>query len=305
MGCIYRALTKLGAEWELEEPKDNHHGGEGRDGGDDHHGDESSGNESGHERGEHRSARHSTAGPPSHDSFGRPQHSSRRSSRSSIGDDHGRRGSSRQRSRNKIPYLPEDPWIISCRWLKGGMYPPGMVLPGSTHSSTANLTAAELARRRSSTIGSVGSAAGSPPSLTGIAEPAGSTSNSKPTGPNDSVYIYMEIQLYQMEKDLHLVDFKCAGYERLFAVDVGDEDTAGSRPDSGAARHDSTSSPVHDLTTSAGNQAALDHINKVKQNLTNGGLRGAGRQTEEKEVSSPFPFLDFTSKLIVALAEAN
>jgi carbon catabolite-derepressing protein kinase len=166
----------------------------------------------------------------------------------------------------------------------------------------------ELARKRSSTIGSVSSAAGSLTSLTGSAEPPVSVSMpgslTKPTAPNDSVYIYMEIQLYQMEKDLHLVDFKCAGYERLFAIDVEDEESSPGWPGPVAAKQDATSSTMNDLTTSAGKKAALEHINKVNKSFKKG-LKGAGRQTEEKEVSSPFPFLDFTSKLIVALAEAN
>ena len=34
-------------------------------------------------------------------------------------------------------------------------------------------------------------------------------------------------------------------------------------------------------------------------------LVGQGRATEEKDVSSPFPFLDVASRLIIQLAEAE
>ncbi len=34
-------------------------------------------------------------------------------------------------------------------------------------------------------------------------------------------------------------------------------------------------------------------------------LMGAGRSADEKDVSSPFPFLDVASRLIIALAEAQ
>lgn len=58
--------------------------------------------------------------------------------------------------------------------------------------------------------------------------------------------MHLEVQLYEMENGVHLVDFKCAGYE------------------------------THD-----------------------------GMLVEEKNVTSPFPFLDLASKLIIQLAEAD
>ena len=62
----------------------------------------------------------------------------------------------------------------------------------------------------------------------------------------DFVWMRMEIQIYEMEYGVYLVDFKCAGYER--------ED---------------------------------------------------GTMLEEKDVMSPFPFLDMAAKLIMQLAEAD
>lgn len=62
----------------------------------------------------------------------------------------------------------------------------------------------------------------------------------------DFVNMHMEIQIYEMEYGVYLVDFKCSGYER---------------PD--------------------------------------------GTMLEEKDVMSPFPFLDMAAKLIIQLAEAD
>jgi len=62
----------------------------------------------------------------------------------------------------------------------------------------------------------------------------------------DFVALHMDIQIYEMESGVYLVDFKCSGYE-----------TAGRR--------------------------LLD----------------------EKDVTSPFPFLDMAAKLIMQLAEAD
>jgi carbon catabolite-derepressing protein kinase len=56
----------------------------------------------------------------------------------------------------------------------------------------------------------------------------------------------MEIQIYEMEYGVYLVDFKCTGYERF-----------------------------------------------------------DGTMLEEKDVMSPFPFLDMAAKLIIQLAEAD
>ena len=62
----------------------------------------------------------------------------------------------------------------------------------------------------------------------------------------ESVIMHLDIQLYEMDPGVYLVDFKCAGYET---------------PD--------------------------------------------GMLLEEKDVTSPFPFLDLASKLIIQLAEAD
>lgn len=128
--------------------------------------------------------------------------------------------------------LPADPWVLRVRWKKGGMYPPGAVPPGSTHSSTIDL------RRQS--IASHSSAGGSLPSQDNSPQKGGIID------PDDSVVMHLDIQLYEMEAGVYLVDFKCAGYEM---------------PD--------------------------------------------GNLVEEKDTTSPFPFLDLASRLIIQLAEAD
>lgn len=129
--------------------------------------------------------------------------------------------------------LPADPWVIRVRWKKDGMYPPGTIPPGSTHSSMIDL------RRQS--IASLSSAGGSLPTHDGS-----TPSKSPNSDPDDSVIMHLDIQLYEMESGVFLVDFKCAGYETA-----------------------------------------------------------DGKLLEEKDVTSPFPFLDLASKLIVQLAEAD
>lgn len=129
--------------------------------------------------------------------------------------------------------LPEDPWVLRVRWKKDGMYPPGTVPPGSTHSSSIDL------RRHS--VSSFSSAGGSLPSQEVITPP-----KSGPGNPIEIVMMHLDIQLYEMEPGVYLVDFKCAGYET-----------------------------------------------------------SDGMLLEEKDVTSPFPFLDLASMLIIQLAEAD
>jgi carbon catabolite-derepressing protein kinase len=106
--------------------------------------------------------------------------------------------------------------------------------------------------------------------------------------PRDSCWVYVTIQLYSIEKDFYLVDFKCAGYERLvrrFAREIsGSEEADVVAVDQAPEGYDDSDGAVNE----DGEE-----------------LMGAGRSVEEKEVSSPFPFLDVASRLIISLAEAQ
>lgn len=207
IGCIYRALKKLGAEWVVDEnyrsvaqkKNDNEryvvlYGTRAT---------------TDHYRQRNRSFGSNDSDPDD----GGPLH--RFDSQDSLAKD--------------FPYppgtqykLPADPWVLRVRWRKGGMYAPGTVPPGSTHSSQIDL------RRQS--LASMSSVSGSGPL----------------NDPEEGVIMHLDIQLYEMEQGVYLVDFKCAGYETA-----------------------------------------------------------AGVMLEEKDVTSPFPFLDLSSTLIIALAEAD
>lgn len=84
--------------------------------------------------------------------------------------------------------------------------------------------------------------------------PSAPTTPSSPSTPDGHhttskepfVALHLDIQIYEMEHGVYLVDFKCSGYETAH-----------------------------------------------------------GRLLEEKDVTSPFPFLDMAAKLIMQLAEAD
>lgn len=118
---------------------------------------------------------------------------------------------------NYLPddYIPKDPWCIHVRWRKDGMYPAGIAQPSSAHSSRIDLNMDEQARRRSSIIGSLSSANGSTASVAG----------SYGVGVIDGAcYVYMDVQLYMLEADCYLVDFKCAGYETIVETAISESE---------------------------------------------------------------------------------
>jgi carbon catabolite-derepressing protein kinase len=131
-------------------------------------------------------------------------------------------------------YFPKDPWCIHVRWRKDGMYPPGTVHPNSAHSSHIDLNHEDDTRRRTSGINSLSSAAGSATSVAG----------GPLARPDNACYVYMDVQLYTLEADCYLVDFKCAGYETIVeavinesekilvgsGIRVGDKDVTSPQP---------------------------------------------------------------------------
>lgn len=117
-------------------------------------------------------------------------------------------------------YIPKDPWCIHVRWRKDGMYPPGTIHPNSAHSSRIDLNTDDQVRRRSSIIGSLSSAAGSATSV--IGSPGGPDT----AATDNACYVYMDVQLYMLEADCYLVDFKCAGYETIVEAAVSETEKA-------------------------------------------------------------------------------
>ncbi|KAF2973503.1 hypothetical protein GQX73_g229 [Xylaria multiplex] len=110
--------------------------------------------------------------------------------------------------------LPADPWHITCRWKKDDI---------RKESVSSGLSTSEATSEENTYVYSV-----------------------MDKRQQSFVWMRMEIQIYEMEPTVYLVDFKCSGYERA-----------------------------------------------------------DGTMLEEKDVMSPFPFLDMAAKLIMQLAEAD
>ncbi|TGO33793.1 hypothetical protein BHYA_0227g00190 [Botrytis hyacinthi] len=186
IGCIYRALQKLGAEWLVGDewtPGQNESNGNNRN---DNNNDNDDPNGSGASL--HRET--------------------------SMNDTSSKRNRFSGMDKQGNYKLPEDPWVLHVRWKKTDI------------------------RRHS--IASLNSSTSSP------ALPSSMPKDDESEANDAGVIMHLDIQLYEMEPGVYLVDFKCAGYETA-----------------------------------------------------------KGMLCEEKDVTSPFPFLDLASKLIIQLAEAD
>lgn len=158
-------------------------------------------------------------------------------------------------------YIPKDPWFIRARLLKEGIMAPGAST--SVYNSRTDLE--ELRRRfhisginvpyedkeKEKDVKSTSEGSGSGPSS---ASQPSSLSNI-----SHGVWVFVDIQLYQLEENNYMVDFKCDGYQNVIR-----------------ARGDTEWHPI-------------------SKRLKN----------KEKEVTSPYPFLDVASDLVAQLAVAS
>jgi carbon catabolite-derepressing protein kinase len=164
-------------------------------------------------------------------------------------------------------YIPRDPWFIRARLLKEGVTAPGVSL--SAHSSRSDL--GDLRRKVNLMNASISA---EDKAAIAAAVQANSSSSESPATTHSShsgassveqmysmrisygVWVFIDIQLYQLEANNYMVDFKCDGYQNVIRADIDGE----WRP--------------------------------VSKRIRN----------KEKEVTSPYPYLDVASDLVAQLA---
>ncbi|KAI4241967.1 MAG: hypothetical protein LQ352_007336 [Teloschistes flavicans] len=266
MLCIYKALKKQGAEWQVPAPNPDPDNGpyDVNVAGATHLSSADSNLSESPEKG-----RHYLKNQDSNYSNGRPKVHA-------YSNDGAASSTAKNRDNddvdpNVIPsgYVPDDPWVIHVRWLVENLHPGGVAAQSSSaHSSRLDMSAAtspdEIQRRRASMIGSMSSKAGSATSVAGVITPATTSTMGADAGKGtDACYVYIDIQLYTMEAGTYLVDFKCAGYE-----------------------------PVHYEVVGGG---AGEEV-KMK-------VVGTGHRVQDKDVTSPQPFLDLANMLVIQLAK--
>lgn len=129
--------------------------------------------------------------------------------------------------------------------------------------------------------------------------------------PNIGVWVFIDIQLYMLETNNFMVDFKCDGYQNVRFDPIYSSRTprtgnssrmtspAQSRPSSGFS------------TVKPGEQFQVHEVDGQSKVDGENGEKGEWRpsskrfRNKEKEITSPYPYLDVASDLIAQLAVAN
>jgi carbon catabolite-derepressing protein kinase len=239
-------------------------------------------------------------------------------------------------------YIPRDPWSIRARILKKGMLMPGEQPSVSAHSSAVSLPAEakNQLKKHMEQLGGYASedvahAIGmSSPHSTKTKSPLSSTQTSRQstgygdlvpthghesfTGPGQpisrpdslsgmnkklpsehvGVWVFIDIQLYTLEANVFVVDFKCDGYQNVIWHDPNKE-RAKSPVGSSGLSSPATSRPasgfgevlhgVQSPEETQGDEACWRPVSKRYKNV-------------EKEITSPYPYLDIASDLVAQLA---
>ncbi|ETN37844.1 uncharacterized protein HMPREF1541_07467 [Cyphellophora europaea CBS 101466] len=235
-------------------------------------------------------------------------------------------------------YIPRDAWSIRARILKKGMLMPGEAPSNSANSSAVSLPneAKHQMRRHIEELGgfasedvarALGSYQGMAPktksavnsesstrpnssfgehghdAFTGPAQPSsksGSVSSMPKKLPSEhiGVWIFIDIQLYTLETNVYVVDFKCDGYQNVVWHDPKKDKERTKSPQS----HSAVTSPVSSRPTSGFEHASSQSGTEDSQDSGGYWTPMSTRYRQEKEISSPYPFLDVASDLVAQLA---
>jgi len=128
--------------------------------------------------------------------------------------------------------------------------------------------------------------------------------------PDESVWVYLSIQLYSIDRDFFLVDFKSAGYERVVPRLVREIRMASANISVTGLQNETVHTEDGDtewrrledgepLPAEAENGSTHGLLREMEEDV------GAGRAQVEKRATSPFPFLDVAGRLIIQLAEGE
>lgn len=238
-------------------------------------------------------------------------------------------------------YIPRDLWNIHARILKKGLLMPGELAPLSGHSSAVSLPneAQQQLKRHIEELGGSATeeiirALGANGPTTNIAQKlkASSQQNSRPssgmgehngagqeafagpgtmsrpessssgmnitkmTGSNIGVWVFIDIQLYTLDSQTFVVDFKCDGYQNVVWYEPKHKTV--TNPNSTVA------SPA--VSRPATSNDALKRNDSYDLKKVEGYWKPVSKRFRnlEKEVSSPYPYIDVASDLVAHLVSA-
>jgi carbon catabolite-derepressing protein kinase len=243
-------------------------------------------------------------------------------------------------------YITRDPWFIRARLLKKGMYGPGEAPILSAQNSAVNLAAEQHIKKQVEQTGGYlsedfsngiwsgpnsqsgssgpsrptsstgGQATGGQDAFTGPGQQPDRTGSSSTMGvkepnPDMGVWVFVDIQLYMLESNTYMVDFKCDGYQNVIFVE-GDTGRSTVTNNSSRVTSPASSRPTSGIGTTKSEETA----NGVPEREDGDAATISERKGEwlpiskrirnkEKEITSPYPYLDVASELIAQLAVSN
>jgi carbon catabolite-derepressing protein kinase len=129
--------------------------------------------------------------------------------------------------------------------------------------------------------------------------------------PDIGVWVFVDIQLYMLESNTYMVDFKCDGYQNVIFVE-GDNARSTTTNNSSRVTSPASSRPTSGFSTVKSDQTTNGvHDEDDEDAATIGERKGEWRpiskriRNKEKEITSPYPYLDVASELIAQLAVSN
>lgn len=313
MKCLYAALKAIGAEWEVQPATKAASGENGEDTNNDHE-------EGGEDDDEGIEL------PPVPELEPGQRHIILQSKYDHLPSDY---------------YIPRDLWNIHARILKKGLLMPGELAPLSGHSSAVSLPneAQHQLKRHIEELGGSATeeiirALGANGPTTNIAQKlkASSQQNSRPssgmgehngagqdafagpgmmsrpesssgmnitkmTGNNIGVWVFIDIQLYTLDSQTFVVDFKCDGYQNVVWYEPKHKTVTGS--------NSTVASPA--VSRPATSNDGLKRNDSYDLKKVEGYWKPVSKRFRnvEKEVSSPYPYIDVASDLVAHLVGAS
>lgn len=242
-------------------------------------------------------------------------------------------------------YIPRDLYSIRARVLKKGVLLPGELAPISGHSSAVSLPsqAQKQLKRHVEELGGHATeefirALGANGPTTNIAQKlkTASQNNSRPSSgmgehlhnghgedphaakeptsrpessvsidfskmtPNNvGVWVFIDIQLYNLDGQTYVVDFKCDGYQNVVWYEP--KHKPGTNPSSTLTR------PAASRPVSGVESVGISRSNSYELKKPEGYWKPISKRYKnvEKEISSPYPYIDVASDLVAQLASGS
>ncbi|KIY03296.1 uncharacterized protein Z520_01763 [Fonsecaea multimorphosa CBS 102226] len=127
--------------------------------------------------------------------------------------------------------------------------------------------------------------------------------NKKIPSEHIGVWVFIDIQLYTIEQGTFVVDFKCDGYQNVIWHDLKKERDRNKTPSSNST----VTSPTNSRPTSGFGEFIHTSSDRLDEMGADGYWKPVSKRYKnvEKEISSPYPYLDVASDLVAQLVSLS